>query len=198
MAGTPIALVAIVQARRGDATLVSLLATAAQRVSAKAEAQASGLRHEARRLRYEAWRDLQSAKSDFDASRQRTMVVPDLEIDVELKAAAVHAASQDLARSRTSLRSAADAVEHAVSAAKLAEAQAEMVLGRALTCPEVAAYEALRGHAGQRHEEGRVFDRNSGRRDSSGARHPQSTAPRPAGICPKASGPGCRDDAAAA
>ena len=137
------ALVALVQARRDDAALVSLLATAAGRVSAEAQEQASALRQEARRLRHQAWRDLQSAKSDFAAARQRAAAIQTHELDDEVKAAAIRAASRELAMTRKSLRNAADAIEAAVSAARLAEAQAETVVRRASACPEVATWRSV-------------------------------------------------------
>jgi len=198
MASSHNALVALVQARRGDATLVSLLATAADRVTKEAQARASALRHEARRLRQEAWRGLQSAKSGFEASRQRTMAIRDLELDDELKAAAVCAASQDLARSRKSLRRAADTVEQAVCAARLAETQAEMVVGRVSACPEVLAFEALGNSSGHRNKREGASDGKLASVGRSAPRRPQATALRPARRCPQAPGLVCTDGAPAA
>ncbi|MCL4466219.1 MAG: hypothetical protein M1389_09355 [Chloroflexi bacterium] len=137
------ALVALVHARRGDATLGSALAAAAGRITAEAQERVRALRCEARRLRRQAWLDLQSAKSDFEASRQRAAAIRSMELDEVLKTAALRASSADLDGSRRSLRKAADAVERAVAAARLAEAQAEMVARRAEGCPEVVAFEAL-------------------------------------------------------
>jgi len=198
MASSHNGLVALVQARQGDATLVSLLATAAGRVTAEAQAQASALRHEAIRLRHDAWRDLQSAKSDFEASRQRTMVIRDLGLDDELKAAAAHAASEDLVRSRKSLRRAAETIEEAVSAARLAESQAEMVVRRAAACPEVLAFEVLRNPSGHFNKREGGNDRTLASVGRSSPRQPQATAPHPALSGPQAPGPICTDDAAAA
>ena len=137
--------VALVQARRGDATLGFALAAAAGRITAEAQTRARALRHEARRIRRQAWRDLHSAKSDFEASHRRAAVIRSMELDEPLKTAALQAASRDLAGSRRSLGKAADAVETAVAAAKSAEAQAEMVAERVAARPEVIAFEALRG-----------------------------------------------------
>ena len=198
MASSHNGLVALVQARQGDATLVSLLATAAGRVTAEAQAQASALRHEAIRLRHDAWRDLQSAKSDFEASRQRTMVIRDLGLDDELKAAAAHAASEDLVRSRKSLRRAAEAIEEAVSAARLAESQAEMVVRSVSACPEVLAFEALCNSSGHCHRKEGASDRKPASVGRSAPRQPQATAPHPARSCPQAPDPVCTDDAPAA
>jgi hypothetical protein len=182
------ALIALVQARRGDATLASLLADAASRVTSEAEAQAAALREEARHLRQEAWHDLQSAKSDFEASRHRTMVTRDLELDDGLKAAAVRAASQDLARARQSLRRAADDVEKAVSAARLAESQAEMVTRRVAVCPEVVALEALRNSSGRRHKGEGAVDRKLARVGPATPGEAYANAPHPARGCPQAPG----------
>ncbi len=153
------ALVALVDARRGDRTLASLLSAAASRITAEARDQAMALREEARRLRRQAWNELQSARAEFEASGHRTMVIRGLELDGELKAAAIRAAAQDLARARQSLRRAADGVEEAVCAARLAESQAERAVVRAATRPEVVALKALQDSLDHRSMCGRAIDR---------------------------------------
>lgn len=141
----PNALVALVRARRGDAALGAALAAAAGRIAAEGQDQVRGLRCEARCLRRDARRDLHSAMSDFEASRQRATVIHSMELDEPLKTAALQAASRDLAGSRRSLGKAADAVETAVAAARSAEVQAERVAERVAARPEVVAFEVLRG-----------------------------------------------------
>jgi hypothetical protein len=68
-----------------------------------------------------------------------------MELKEPLKTAALQAASRDLASSRRSLHRAADAVEAAVADARSTEDQAATVARRLATCPEVVAFEALRG-----------------------------------------------------
>jgi hypothetical protein len=138
------ALVVLASARRGGTTLASLLGGAAIRMTAEARYQASALKDEARRLRRNAWQRLQSARGEFEASRQRAVAIGNLDIADELKAAATRAAAQDLGSARQSLRKAAECVEEAVHAARSAESEAERVIQRASASPEVVAYAALR------------------------------------------------------
>jgi hypothetical protein len=142
------ALVVLVSARRDDTTLASLLGGAASRMTADAQDKATVLKDEARRLRQNAWQRLQSARGEFEASRQRAMAIGNLDLECELKAAATRAAAQDLARARQSLRKAAECVEEAVHAARSAESPAEKVIQRASVCPEVVAFAALRDSVG--------------------------------------------------
>jgi hypothetical protein len=177
------ALVALVHARRGDAALGSALAGAAGRITAEAQARVRALRREARRLRLEAWRDLHSAKSDFEASRQRAAVIPSMELDEPLKTAALQAASRDLAVSRRSLGKAADAVETAVAAARSAEAQAEMVAERVAACPEVVAFDALRNSSPDRNRRDVSRPRQFGMHVPLCAPAVAASAPHPAQAC---------------
>lgn len=145
MSDPPNALVALVRARGGDAALGSALAAAAHRITSEAKARVRAHHCEATQLRREAWRDLHSAKADFEASRRRASVIRDMELDEALKTAALRTATRDLARSGRSLRRAAEAAETAVATAKSAEAQAEAVASQVAALPEVVALEALRG-----------------------------------------------------
>jgi hypothetical protein len=174
------ALVSLVDDRRGDRTLTSLLSAAASRITAEARDQAMALREEARRLRRQAWNELQSARAEFEASRHRTMVIRGLELDGELKAAAIRAAAQDLARARQSLRRAADGVEKAVRAARLAESQAERVVGRATARPEVVALKALRDSLDPGSMCEGAFDRALASAGNPATWGAQDTAPYPA------------------
>ena len=189
------AIAGLVKARQGDETLVSLLSAAASRVTGEAQERATTLRQEARRLRHQAWRDLLAAKSEFEAALRRTTVIRGLELDDELKMVALRAASRELVRAQHSLRRAACAVEAAVTATQLAEAQAEDVVRRAAACPEVAACETLSLPLGRSTKGERAIDRKPGGGGHSGPLRPQATAPHPARTCIQAPDPVCPDGA---
>jgi hypothetical protein len=173
------ALVSLVSARRGDTTLASLLGGAANRMTADARDQATALKDEAGRLRRNAWQRLQSARGEFEASRQRAVAIRNLGVDCEVKAAATRAAAQDLARARQSLRKAAECVEEAVHAARSAESQAERVIQRASVCPEVVAYAALRDSLGSPNMCKGPMDRAIAGLRNPAARAGQTAAPHP-------------------
>jgi hypothetical protein len=137
------ALMAFVRARRGDKVLSALLATAADKFRSQAEAESAALRQEARQLRKASLHNLRSAKSRFEAADRRMEAIRSLELADEVRAAAVRAASSDLAGYRASLQKAANAVQAAVSRARELEAQAESTLRRIAAYPEVAAWEAI-------------------------------------------------------
>lgn len=177
------ALAALVHARRGDSALGSTLAAAAGRITAEAQERERALRCEARRLRRRAWRDLHSAKSDFEASRQRAAVIHSMELDGPLKTAALQAASRDLAGSRRSLGKAADAVEIAVAAARSAEAQAKIVAERVAACPEVVALEVLRNSSPDRNRRDVSRPPQFGMHEPLSAPAVAASAPHPAQAC---------------
>jgi hypothetical protein len=187
------ALVVLVCARRGNTTLASLLGGAASRMTADAQDRATVLKDEARRLRHDAWQRLQSARGEFEASRQRAMAIGNLDIADELKAAAARAAAQDLAGARQSLRKAAECVEEAVHAARSAESEAERVIQRASASPEVVAYAALRDCVGSPNMFKGPMDRAIAGVRNSAARRGQITAPRPAQSHLRITEPVCAD-----
>jgi len=153
------ALIAIVRARRGDGVLTALLATAADKRRSQVHAEAVALRQEARQLRQVALQDLRSAKSRFEAADRRMEAIRGLELADDVRAAAVHAASTDLADSRASLMKAADGLEAAVLRGRELEAQAEGALRQIAAYPEVAAWEAIRIPAGEPNGTGSLSSR---------------------------------------
>lgn len=155
------ALIAFVRARRGDEVLSALLATAASKRRSQAQAEAAALRQQARQLRQASLQDLRSAKSRFEAADRRMEAIHGLELSDDVRAAALRAASSDLAGCRASLRKAANALEAAVLRARELEAQAEGALRRIAGYPEVAAWEAITHPAGEHAESGPVRNRLS-------------------------------------
>ncbi len=150
MATSHSALVAVVRARRGDESLMSSLAAAARKLRSDAEAQAAAMRDQARQLRRHRWAALQTAKVQFDEANGRLTVIQSLELQEDVRAAAMIAARRDISVARRSLRAAAQALEAAVSRAKTLEAKAEDVRRSIHSYPEVAAWEAIELPAEQR------------------------------------------------
>ena len=150
MATSHSALVAVAQARRGDKVLMSSLAAAAGKLRSDAEAQAASMRDQARQLRRHRWAALQAAKVQLNEANGRLTAIQSLELQEEVRAAAIIAARRDISVARRTLREAAQALEAAVSRAQTLEAKAEDVLRSVHSYPEVAAWEAITLPAEQR------------------------------------------------